>query len=366
MADDEQNQQPPRYWFPYWSGVPQPPPPSRPSRQQSRRLSPPSPVAAPSSPRRPSPSPQHRQQPTTAPRGAAPPPPSPLSQVSRPSPSRTSPLAPIRAPAPPSSNSNAVVAAAPAPPAKPPAIPAVLLLPAAPEAAPRQKDVDVVLPPVKPVAQVQTPAAAETKPHGGHGKAADKEHKSKDKEKEKDHKEKKDETKSKDKEKEKDHKEKEKKHHAGEGKEVKAEHGKLHREIKAGVADMVHKANGAAAPGSGHERGATTVITLAGENKGASMKVGGGKGKNGGEWHGHGHRLDGGSCTDGKKAAGKEGMMTALINSNVQVINNSLLLQSSCHGADPGVHLKLSAKSASKDKQKHGGGGDKATAAGKK
>jgi Skp family chaperone for outer membrane proteins len=293
--------------------------------------------------------------------------------VSRPSPSRSSPLAPIREPAPPSNNSNVSGAAAPEP-AKPPAKPVVLLLPAFPEASPRQKDAAVVLPLVKPIAQVQQPAASEIKPHGGHGKAVDKEHKphhqkeekedkkdehkSKDKEKEKDHKEKKDETK-----KEKEVKDKEKKHHAGEDakhKEVKAEHGKLHREIKAGVADMVHKASG-----SGHAAGSgTSVITLAGENKGASMNVGGGKSKNGGEWHGgHGYRLDGGSGSDGKKAAGKPGMMTALINSNVQVINNSLLLQSSCNGGDPGVHLKLSAKSASKEKQKHAPGGDKVAAA---
>jgi hypothetical protein len=255
-------------------------------------------------------------------------------------------------------------------------MPAILLLPAVPEAAPRQKDVKVVLPPERPVTQVQQPAAAEIKPHG-HGKAADKEHKPHHKEEKEKEKEKKGEHKSKDKEKEKDHKEKkdetksketekDNKNHAGDDgkhKEAKADQGKLHREIKAGVADMVHKASG-----SGHAAGSgTSVITLAGENKGASMKVSGGKSKDGGEWHGgHGYRLDGGSGSDGKKAAGKAGMMTALINSNVQVINNSLLLQSSCSGGDPGVHLKLSAKSNSKDKQKHAGGGDKAAAVGKK
>lgn len=113
------------------------------------------------------------------------------------------------------------------------------------------------------------------------------------------------------------------------------EQGKLHKEIRAGVADMVHKAG--ASSGSGHERAAgTSVITLAGENKGASMNIGA-KSK---DKERHGHRLDGGDKG-----------MTALINSNVQVINNSLLLQSSCSGGDPGVHLKLSAKSKSKDKQ---------------
>ncbi|XP_048561149.1 serine/arginine repetitive matrix protein 1-like [Triticum urartu] len=327
MADGDQNQQPPRYWFPYWSPV-------RP--QLSRRLSPPSSPAVPSSPRRPSPS--HPRQPTP-PRAAH-------SQASSrpspsPSPSRASPLAPIREP--PNSNSNAGATARPPP--KPVALPAT----------PKPKDVDVV-PQTEKAAVHPTPAAAETK----HGKAAQHHHKEKEADK--------DEHKSKDKkhhagedgkhkDKEKKHhadageesKHKEKKHHAdagdegkhkGKEKEAKAEHGKLHGELKA---DMVRRATG-----SGHGQGAS-VITLAGENKGASMKVGG-KGKDG-SWKEHhgGHRLDG-KPVDGQK---KQGMMTALINSNVQVINNSLLLHSSCNGGDPGVHLKLSAKSANKDKQKH-------------
>ncbi|KAM3299059.1 hypothetical protein ACQJBY_040513 [Aegilops geniculata] len=347
MADDDQNQQPPRYWFPYWSG---PPPPVRP--QMSRRLSPPeapSSPAVPSSPRRPSPS--HPHQPTAP----ATPPRSAHSQASsRPSPSRASPLAPIREPPPPpNTNSNAGVTARPPP-------------------KPKQKDVDVVPQPEK--AAVHPTAAAETK----HGKAAEHRaahhHKEVDKEKKDEHKSK--ETKNhagedgKHKDKEKKHhadageeskhkekeKDKEKKHHADAGdegkhkdKEAKAEHGKLNGEIKAGVADMVRRATG-----SGHGQGAS-VITLAGENKGASMKVGG-KSKDG-SWKEHhgGHRLDG-KPVDGEK---KQGMMRALINSNVQVINNSLLLQSSCSGGDPGVHLKLSAKSANKDKQKHAAGADK-------
>lgn len=167
--------------------------------------------------------------------------------------------------------------------------------------------------------------------------------------------------KEKDKEKEKDnhghsgedgkHKEKEK--------ESKAEHGKLHGQIKAGVANVVHRATGSSGSGHGHQ--AASAITLAGENKGASMKVGGGKSKDA-SWKEHhgGHRLDGGAV-DGEKK--KQGMMTALINSNVQVINNSLMLHSSCSGGDPGVHLKLSAKSTTKDKQKHA---DKQAAAAKK
>ena len=337
MADGDQSQQPPRYWFPYWSG---PPPPVRP--QMSRRLSPPqapSSPAVPSSPRRPSPS--HPRQPTP-PRAAQ-------SQASsRPSPSRASPLAPIREPP----NSNSVSNARPPP--KPVALPAT----------PKPKDVDVVPQPEK--TSVHPPAAAaaaDTK----HGHRAAHHNKEKDADKEK-----KDEHKSKDKDKkhhageDSKHKDKEKKHHADAGeegkhkdkeKEAKAEHGKLHGELKAGVADMVRRATG-----SGHQ--GASVITLAGENKGASMKVGGGKGKDG-SWKEHhgGHRLDGGAADGKPDGQKKQGMMTALINSNVQVINNSLLLQSSCSGGDPGVHLKLSAKSANKDKQKHAAGADKVAAA---
>lgn len=312
MADGDQNQQqPPRHWFPYWSGAPKPPQPP------SRRLSPPSlPVT-------PSPSQHHQPTAATATRGAAPP-------------QAASPLAPIIEPPPPNDSNVA--------PYKPVTLPAAL----------KHKDVDIVLPPEKSVVH---PLAAEIKPHGHGTAAADKEHKphhhkeiGKDGHKSKDR-EKKDETKIKVKD-----KEKEKKHHAHAGeesqhKESKAEHGEPHGEIKAGVADMVHKTTGAAA--SGHP--STSVITLAGENKGASMNVSGGKSKDGKE------RLD------GTKPAGsnKQGMTKALINSNVQAINNSLLLESSCSGGDPGVHLKLSAKSTAKDKQKqkHAGDGDKETRA---
>uniref|UniRef100_R7W305 Uncharacterized protein n=1 Tax=Aegilops tauschii TaxID=37682 RepID=R7W305_AEGTA len=234
---------------------------------------------------------------------------------------------------------------------------------------PKHKDVEVVPQPEK-AAVHPTAAAAETK----HGKAAQHHHKEKEADKEK-----KDEHKSKDKknhagedskhkDKEKKHhadagdedskhkekekeKDKEKKHHADGGEEGKhkgKEHGKLHGELKA---DMVRRATG-----SGHGHPGASAITLAGENKGASMKVGG-KSKDG-SWKEHqgGHRLDG-KPVDGEK---KQGMMRALINSNVQVINNSLLLHSSCSGGDPGVHLNLSAKSsARKDKQKHAAGADK-------
>ena len=66
-----------------------------------------------------------------------------------------------------------------------------------------------------------------------------------------------------------------------------------------------------------------------------------------------GHKLDG-SVAGGKSQARGKGL-TAFVNSNVQVINNSLLLQSSCNSGDPGVHLKLATKS-----KKKGDGGEEA------
>lgn len=75
--------------------------------------------------------------------------------------------------------------------------------------------------------------------------------------------------------------------------------------------------------------------SIATMDKGASMSVGGRKSKDcrGGMVVG-----DAGCGRDDKKADDKVGMMTALVDTNVQVNNNSLLLQSSCSGADLGMH----------------------------
>jgi outer membrane biosynthesis protein TonB len=200
------------------------------------------------------------------------------------------------------------------------------------------------------------------------GKEGEKE-KGKEKEKEKEKQKEKEKEKEKDKkekehkEKDKEHKEKEKEHN---GKEVAGEHGsKLHKELKEGVAEMVHKLSASApSAGGGHGRPAsaaagTTVVTLAGENKGASMKIDGaaladGKADSAAGKERRGHKLDGSAVAGGKEQGGSKGL-TAFVNSNVQVINNSLMLQSSCNGGDPGVHLKLSTKA-----KKKGDGGEEA------
>ncbi|RLM93555.1 hypothetical protein C2845_PM08G07600 [Panicum miliaceum] len=135
---------------------------------------------------------------------------------------------------------------------------------------------------------------------------------------------------------------------------------------------MVHKLSASApSSGGGHGRPApaaagTTVITLAGENKGASMKIDGaavadGKADSASGKERRGHKLDG-SVAGGKEQAGSKGL-TAFVNSNVQVINNSLLLQSSCNGGDPGVHLKLATKSKKKGDGREEAGGKSGSAA---
>ncbi|EHA8591067.1 proteoglycan 4-like [Cocos nucifera] len=77
-----------------------------------------------------------------------------------------------------------------------------------------------------------------------------------------------------------------------------------------------------------------SMITLAGENNGASMVTGS---------HIHVHR--GFKHPKGDiEASYEDPAITATINSNAQSINNSTLHDSSCNERDPGVHLKLSSK----------------------
>ncbi|RCV24265.1 hypothetical protein SETIT_5G071300v2 [Setaria italica] len=375
MADD---QQPPaqRYWFPYWTAPPQPPPPApaprpavRPqlSRRDTRPAPPPASPPVTPSPSRRQPHPQPATTPPSRGAGAAPslpahPQPTRLSSRPSPSPARAPPLSPIREP-----NARAAAPApAPVPVAKEPK-PAATPHPIAHEV-PKQKD--IIIPQEKiirePPADSKTHSKAVEKEKGKEGEKE----KGKDKEKEK---EKDKETKEKEKEKEKEKDKKEKEHNEKEkekekkhkGKEVAGEHGsKLHKELKEGVADMVHKLSASApSSGGGHGRPAsaaagTTVITLAGENKGASMKIDGaavadGKADSAAGKERRGQKLDG-SVAGGKEQGGSRGL-TAFVNSNVQVINNSLLLQSSCNGGDPGVHLKLYTKA-----KKKGDGGDEA------
>jgi hypothetical protein len=140
----------------------------------------------------------------------------------------------------------------------------------------------------------------------------------------------------------------------GQHDEPKGRGGKLHKELTAGVSDMVPKPGATAAAHERHASGdgtRATFITLASENKGASMKVGHAAeaGSKGMERRRAGSKLDNDVERQGARGT------TVFVNSNVQAINNSLVLQSSCDSSGHGVHLKLSAKSNRK-----GAGGEEA------
>lgn len=107
------------------------------------------------------------------------------------------------------------------------------------------------------------------------------------------------------------------------------------------------------------------IITIAGENKGAIMDLSPNFGKKSHHtFGGNPHRLhteednpsvqsDGeksGSNSDGKSKErnknhkSKSPLMSAVMNSNVQGVNNSILYNCSTSHHDPGVHLSLSRK----------------------
>lgn len=105
--------------------------------------------------------------------------------------------------------------------------------------------------------------------------------------------------------------------------------------------------NGDQRPMAGQSDLGVRVITLAGENRGATMDLGS-ESRNNAIYDSQkvGHKDD----TMNEKDANGKGMhsrsvadpMLAYVNSNVQAANNSLLYNSSCAHRDPGVHLGLS------------------------
>lgn len=100
----------------------------------------------------------------------------------------------------------------------------------------------------------------------------------------------------------------------------------------------------------------TSVLTLAGENKGAIMELSPSRKtysprslQNKGSpksWSSEddGEKSGSESGRKGDKMQNKSLPMTAFMNSNVQGINNSILHNASCTHHDPGVHLVFSRK----------------------
>ncbi|KAK1326260.1 hypothetical protein QJS10_CPA01g01183 [Acorus calamus] len=100
----------------------------------------------------------------------------------------------------------------------------------------------------------------------------------------------------------------------------------------------------------------SSIITLSGENRGASMHVGSDAGKRDGIVPIHrGYKLNDDNENKGEPAHASDAApptITACINNNVQSVNNSILHNSSCSGKNSGVHLVLSRNYAEPVKQK--------------
>ncbi|RWV93709.1 hypothetical protein GW17_00043818 [Ensete ventricosum] len=119
-------------------------------------------------------------------------------------------------------------------------------------------------------------------------------------------------------------------------------------EIEEGLSKLLQKI-GAGYSGGARNGLSTNVITLAGNNSGASMIIGYEGADRQNSYHAHkGQKLDKekvdarGSCSEEKWQHSGKGTFTTSINNNVQSINNSAVDESSCSVRNPGVHLNLS------------------------
>ncbi|KAL4295695.1 hypothetical protein GQ457_12G031200 [Hibiscus cannabinus] len=129
----------------------------------------------------------------------------------------------------------------------------------------------------------------------------------------------------------------------------------LHEEIREDVSKFVHKLT-TGQPQLPTEQQSISVLTLAGENRGASFHLGSESSKRDGLVHIHrGYKINPDdspdATTDGersstvrkpKDSATKENLASrAYVNNNIQSINNSIVSESSVNAQNPGVHLEL-------------------------
>ncbi|KAL7605066.1 hypothetical protein Lser_V15G18705 [Lactuca serriola] len=131
----------------------------------------------------------------------------------------------------------------------------------------------------------------------------------------------------------------------------------LHREIKDDITKFIHKM-ATSHPKQSMDEKPASVITLAGDNKGASMHLGSDTKKKGAIDIQRGYKLDdiinGEGGSKGNKSpreskASEDEEMKAIVNSNIQGINNSIMFNSSVTERNPGVHLAFSRTSAKND-----------------
>jgi hypothetical protein len=135
------------------------------------------------------------------------------------------------------------------------------------------------------------------------------------------------------------------------------------KNIKDGISKLIQKVNtGNALNSAGSERGAS-IITLAGENKGASMYISHENKGNNSNFAGRAHKLNESSVAtsskgkekDAEDTDEKDSKIAANVNSNVQSINNSILQESRCDTRDPGVHFRISTSSSKMKKKRSEG-----------
>ncbi|XP_039045827.1 uncharacterized protein LOC120185771 [Hibiscus syriacus] len=129
----------------------------------------------------------------------------------------------------------------------------------------------------------------------------------------------------------------------------------LHEEIRKDISKFVHKLT-TGQPQLHTEQQSISVLTLAGENRGATFHLGSESSKKDGLVHIHrGYKINPDdspdATTDGegssrvrtpKDSATKENPASrAYVNNNIQSINNSIVSESSVNARNPGVHLEL-------------------------
>ncbi|KAL4584307.1 hypothetical protein LXL04_008903 [Taraxacum kok-saghyz] len=132
----------------------------------------------------------------------------------------------------------------------------------------------------------------------------------------------------------------------------------LHREIKDDISKFIYRM-ATNPPKQSMDEKPASIITLAGDNKGATMHLGPDANKRVGPIDIHrGYKLDaiinGEGSSNGKKSqrdskASEDQESKAIVNSNIQGVNNSIMFNSSVTERNPGVHLSFSRTLANTD-----------------
>lgn len=116
----------------------------------------------------------------------------------------------------------------------------------------------------------------------------------------------------------------------------------LHKEIKDDISKFIHKIATSSSKKSMDEKPAS-VITVAGDNTGASMHLGLDSIKRGykltTDGSAHDAAINGDRSSKRDSKAGENQETKAIVNSNIQGINNSMMFNSSVNERNPGVHL---------------------------